>query len=1380
MTNMSRTTKAPSSHSEPDKAIHPGQFVRDEALKPKKLSVTAAAALVGVGRPAFSNFLNGKVAATAEMAARVETAFGIPAQRLLDLQAAFAAESGRRLTTTATPYVPAFLELKARHIEQWAEDQLSARSRFSVLLRTLVNSTCPALARVDFPGNDDSERPGWDGEVVSLSASAWVPQGHSGWEFGCNKDVKTKADDDFAKSVKGHSPADRQDMTFVFVTPRHWPGKAKWIAAQLALKQWKDVRAFDSSDIEQWMEQSIAAQAWFANEIAHPSQGVRTLSGCWASWANVTQPPLAAELFARAVEDARDALSKWLSSPPGEPLIISADSRTEGLAFLAQALGHAGGQDSKLADQVLVFDEPGVLPRIAQGKPDFIAVAGNRDIEIELGPFSHSIRYVVICPKNSAMVTPTVTLELMSSDELSEGLAAMHYQHDEIEQLSRESGRSRTVLRRRLAKTPAIQRPAWVDSGDRAHALIPFVLAGAWNVKAEGDKIALGLLAEGMTSDEIERDCQQMAGLEDPPMWSVDTYRGVVSKIDVLFAIAPSVTRPDLERFFNVAELVLSEDDPSLDLPEEKRWAAEVYGKTREVSATLRRGLAESLVLLATKGNDLFKKRLGFDCEAAVNNLVSTLLTPLTLRTLEAHGQELRTLAEAAPRTFLEAVESDLLQPEPVSYDLMKPASSAIMGRCDRSHLLWALESLAWSPHTLARTALVLAQLSKIEIADNWLNKPINSLLAIFRAWMPQTAADHDALLQVLRTITARFPGAAWKVCATQLGPRDRIGHHNAKPQWRQDANGAGRPVTSKKVVRSYLNAVFDLAIDWPAGHTLESLGDLIECLVTLPQTHQDRIWGQVRSWAKGQASDSDKAALKEKIRVTVLSRRARRNAGNEDFAQLTAAANGVCKILEPKDLLNKHAWLFRKQWIDESPEELGDTELDFEAREARIEVARIAALHDIARQSGAQGFINLCEMGECSWVIGQLLAKSVLDLKELADLIRTALPGGDGAPSLAMKHLVSGALHALTESEQRSMLESLRETMDPDRFSSAVVLAPFRRSTWELIQQIGDESNRHYWRNVIPGWIRDSDEESREAVHHLLEAGRPRAAFSVAPFKPSVLGAELVYKVLMAVVRSEHDEATQHRMWQHDIERAIELVGKSPLLTLEQKAALEFAYVHVLDQHGHRTGYGIPNLELHIEKNPDVFVQALVWVYRRRDNLEDPREWQAPVGKADLLANQGAELLGALSRIPGIDEDGPSKSERLQTWIEEVRRGAARLGRSEVADVCIGELLGRAPMGEDQVWPCESVRDALEAVRSSRIADGARAGRINSMGASWRGEGGEQERNLSQRYRRWAAALQYTHPFVASHLLGTLADTYGGIADGEDNRAAVGKRLLV
>ena len=55
---------------------HPGQFIRMEVIEPLGLSVTKAAKVLGVTRPALSALLNGRAALSPDMALRVEKAFG--------------------------------------------------------------------------------------------------------------------------------------------------------------------------------------------------------------------------------------------------------------------------------------------------------------------------------------------------------------------------------------------------------------------------------------------------------------------------------------------------------------------------------------------------------------------------------------------------------------------------------------------------------------------------------------------------------------------------------------------------------------------------------------------------------------------------------------------------------------------------------------------------------------------------------------------------------------------------------------------------------------------------------------------------------------------------------------------------------------------------------------------------------------------------------------------------------------------------------------------------------------------------------------------------------------------------------------------------------
>lgn len=56
---------------------HPGEILREDILPALKLSVTEAAAQLGVARPTLSKVLNGKAAISPEMALRLEKWLGV-------------------------------------------------------------------------------------------------------------------------------------------------------------------------------------------------------------------------------------------------------------------------------------------------------------------------------------------------------------------------------------------------------------------------------------------------------------------------------------------------------------------------------------------------------------------------------------------------------------------------------------------------------------------------------------------------------------------------------------------------------------------------------------------------------------------------------------------------------------------------------------------------------------------------------------------------------------------------------------------------------------------------------------------------------------------------------------------------------------------------------------------------------------------------------------------------------------------------------------------------------------------------------------------------------------------------------------------------------
>lgn len=75
---------------------HPGGFVKSEIVEALGLSVTEAARVLGVTRPALSALLNEHVHLSPEMALRIEKAFGVAMDTLMRMQNSYDIAQARK------------------------------------------------------------------------------------------------------------------------------------------------------------------------------------------------------------------------------------------------------------------------------------------------------------------------------------------------------------------------------------------------------------------------------------------------------------------------------------------------------------------------------------------------------------------------------------------------------------------------------------------------------------------------------------------------------------------------------------------------------------------------------------------------------------------------------------------------------------------------------------------------------------------------------------------------------------------------------------------------------------------------------------------------------------------------------------------------------------------------------------------------------------------------------------------------------------------------------------------------------------------------------------------------------------------------------------
>ncbi|MEX2374591.1 MAG: helix-turn-helix domain-containing protein [Dehalococcoidia bacterium] len=1347
-----------------DKTI--GGHIRRNII-PDGMSVTDAAKKLRVGRPALSNLLNGNAALSEEMALRLEKAFGANRQELMDLQARLdRGERSRQDRTVAVgAYVPSFLSITARQIEHWADGNLAARSELPVFLRRLIHSTGAKLQRVDFPGHDNAERRGWDGWVENTGATPWIPDGASGWEFGTNKNPSSKANGDYSARVKSVPKKERANLTFVFVTPRNWPGKKKWEAERNAAGDWKAVRAFDASDLEQWLETSISARIWLAEELNIPTAGFETLQQSWDRWRTASEPELTAEMFGTSVNAYRKRLVDWLSQPSERPFVVAADSKDEALAFLS-CLFSDTEISQQAGDLAAVFESGQTLKALVPASAPFLPIAITDEAERELAQLYRERHCIVVRPRNAVDSEPDIALDLLGQEEFEAALLAMGLDNDTADLLARESGRSPTILRRRLSKIDAIRRPEWAREERIARALIPMTLIGAWHTRSSADCEVISTLADRPYSD-VEDAIAELLQLDDSPVWSVRQYRGVTSKIDALYALSRFVTEQQLSDFLLIAEYVLSESDPALDLPEDQRWAAGIYGKLRDHSAALRNGVCETLVVLAVHGDALFRDRLGFGAGARVALVIRRLLTPLTLEKLLSQDRDLPNYAETAPDELLSLLEADLRQQEPEVLGLLKPVSSGLFGGCPRTGLLWALECLAWKPQNLGRVCTLLAQLSRTPIDDNWANKPIASLQAIFRSWMPQTSASLDDRIKTLEMLVRRFPDIAWQICIDQFSPGSRVGSYSYRPRWRSDASGSGRPVSGKERYK-FARTALTLAIGWES-HDEETLGDLVERIQMMAPEDEAEVWELIDAWAESTTAERPKAALRERIRRYAFTRRGKRR----DLDDLTRKrARAAYERLAPADPTVRHAWLFENQWVDESAEELEDEDLNLTKREERVHGLRSNAMTDIWTAKGLEGVLALLDASKAPGVVGYYLGSRAADETEAVEVLRKIVAlEDDHGPSFDA--LLGGFIQSLNTDIRGTVLTRLVGESTNEQAVRIFRCAPFRAETWRLLDKQEPAVRDRYWQEVDPRLGRFTEAELTELLDRLLDAHRPRAAVHAAHLDWTKVETSRLKRLLTSVGTDGGEAPGSYRLDPYDISSALKELNTRGV-TRDEMAQLEFMLITALD----RSEHGIPNLERQLAESPALFVQAIALAYRRNDSGEDPPGWTVndPDRRA-AVATAAHHLLEHFKRIPGTTADGSIDEEALRTWVLEARRLCVEHGRAEVGDQRIGQLLSGAPSDEDGLQPCRAVCEVMEWVASEDIGTGFHIGIINSRGVVFRGPGGDQERALAETYRKSAIRLAHEYPYVSAVLEG-VAVSYDRDAEREDSETLINRRL--
>jgi hypothetical protein len=1248
------------------------------------------------------------------------------------------------------------MRITATHIEVWA-DTRDAQAQLPLLVRRLVQATSTTTALAMRTG-DSINQPGWDGITDASEGNPWVPSGPARWEMGCDSRPQSKASEDFAKRVFGTLVDEMAAATFVFVTPRRWRQRDVWRKLAEEAAPWRAVRTLDADDLEAWLERAPAVTLWFAELRGLSGSGIESTESFWQRWRGQPRCRLTTEALL-ADRDAAAQRFDELISAGASIVAVEADSQEEAAAFACvrlAALGLANDAACIFAVEGWRFvDSNAALRVVIACSPEVAAVRAPREGLSLVVPLRRGDRTegpLGAMSRAASTESPVVSLSRPSSSIFEQQLVELGEEESDAARLSRSVGRSWSVYRRVCAKNPVISRPTWLNQS-YIRALSTLSLVGSWNSAKGGDRSCVEAI-DGRPYEELELELRSLSRTDDSPVVRIGTVWRAKSPLELLHLCAAALTSGALDRFFSVAEAVLAKPDPSLELDEEKRWMASVYGKTREESGIVIDAIADSLVKLsvyAERGSGEFSVSILGRTSALVRQLLQNASGE---QWLSASGV-LRELAEAAPEEFLSAVGNSLRSPiQAVTRLISESSGSAAFGRCWHADLLWAMELLAWSSDRLHRVAEVLATLSAVPVPGNWGNTPARSLQSLFRAWWPQTMASSERRLAVLDRLIRDHNDSAWSLMVSMLPRGSQWASANAAPVWRED--DAGKADLRGRVDLWYLSEVGARVIAQAEGRP-ERIATLVASLDSFDGSYRDSVVRLVE--AAAEFDDEGRVAVRDSLCKYLGWHNSYNLDGDRKSRAAAERLRPMFDRLSPVDAVKASLWLFACDWIT-----LPDgREADHERHRDALAQERGQALGSVFASRGWSGVSRLAAEAGAPGLVGWEIGRSALDPKEIAKwLIERQRTVGWTRVDLVLRGLLAGMNEEKREATLELVITQLRARGLASAIPDLLISAPFAPESWKLLESHDGESQDRYWAAVVPGFCKLDRTNTSTAVEQLSRRGRARSAFHLVIYQPENVDPVVLKGVLEAIRSGAEPDGPLPDGWHiGKAISAIEAAGKIPRRDL---AMLEFAFFRALED----TEHGAKNLYAELLMDPALFMECICLVYKPRNGEAEPIN--DSLKAADDLA---WHILHSGRGIPGKRADGSIDGEELKRWVLEVRRLAAASDRAAAADITIGGWLSDCEPESDGTWPPSVIAEVLDEYQHEDLRRGFYTGVLNNRGVTSRsmGEGGAQERALAARFTERAAVVATRYPRIAETLI-SVAKHYEHDARREDDEA--------
>ncbi len=1242
-------------------------------------------------------------------------------------------------------------------IRQWAEKRKKhCEENMPTLLRKLLMGSLNQrhIKELKMSGGDSIAYSGFDGHVELEEGNHFVPKGKLLFEIGTDKDVKSKAIKDFNKRSSKLSDIQKNDTTFVFVTPRLF-STSEAVKNELIVKsEWKGIVFIDALILENWVEACPAVGEWMAKELLQKyPETVVSLKTYWdTKFPLLKGVKLTTDIVLNGRTPSYNELILRASDPEGTLVLSNSDK--ESLYFIVGTLLASENAEAYIS-KTLVIGSPKDFNSIVNSDFKLILVMTFYDRELIDSALNHGHTVIVACDRNiNSNVYITIEINDMDEQAFDKALESSGFTTEKVRLLSSESLRDISTLRFILEYEKFI--PEWQNTKDLKDCMA-MIFTNSWDECYEIDRWVLEMLSEKTYLNDLDLIIKGLSGSNEKLLRNEDKKYYVAAPQLSFFSIKEKIPSSFFENFREIVINVLTDVNPFVNMDSAERFTAQLRGINQNCSNNLRRGLCHTLITIS-------KSNLKIQSTTSANwvyEIVCEILQNKKSENWKTMHPVLDLIVECSPEGLLDSLELQLNEDDNVIKRLFNSDGDYFMfSQHYYTNLLRALEKLAWNEKYFARSIECLVRLASIDPGGSLANRPINSLKEIYSPWFSQTYTNAQNRNKVLYRLRNLYPEQVFEVSLSVMDysatifPTDTPIYENHEVKVNSDSSLEMYHAQLGAIdIISDLNFVTEKQLSSLLYATYRVFPDVRQKIYKIILQHSNKtmyeFWESLGEYISMQMQETVKRDRLPKSEFEILW--------------------DVYQKISPQDDFEKTQRWFNLEYphiIDEVENFDSNTKYD----ENRNHLIRVKVLQKLIHDHGLDKVIEKGKSYKAQVYFGSAMA-DILDTEKDIDLFLHQNLGSN----LNVQCIQGFMFRKVLNLGNEWVFSKYRQLKTDAKIKNAAVILTANNNKEEGIDFISNESAEQqsiFWQYVNPIFLKLAIDQILKAIDGLKNCDRIMELFYLISMHEKDIESEVLITLLTELGTRKLNVKEGKQVDAYKVFSIIEELYTRKDYALQDMINIEIMFYNDL-KHEYRFGK-IPQ-SIHFALSTDAgFVNELLQLV-----------YESETGNIEENANkkffniETAQIYWHIwNTWDSIIDDKYKTVENLEPYKEyfrKCRQLATETGRLKFMDFKLGDILGSAPLKDN--LPDSMVSRFLTEIDTDEILGGYRLSFKGKTGAYFTPmDGGATEYAKAQRYKGMADMIRFDFPKVAG-VFDQLSESY--ISSGDSWKSRKKERAL-